>query len=84
MVFSFKYYRGMKSPFFRRRGFFPLSESSVRFPGRGSSSRRSKSIASLLFLRSSGLTVGVSAFSSSRLRCGDPEVLLSRERFNRR
>ncbi|OIV99458.1 hypothetical protein TanjilG_17268 [Lupinus angustifolius] len=84
MVFSFRYYRGMKSPFFRRRGFFPLSESSVRYAGGGSSSRRSKSIASPMFLRSSGLTAGVSAFSSSRLRCGDPEALLSPERFNRR
>ncbi|CAJ1933419.1 unnamed protein product [Sphenostylis stenocarpa] len=80
-VFSFRYYRGMKSPFFRRRGFFPLSESSVRYGG-GSSSRRSKSIASPMFLRSSGLAAA--AFSSSRLRCGDPEALLSPERFNRR
>ncbi|KAK7264342.1 hypothetical protein RJT34_31949 [Clitoria ternatea] len=84
-VFSFRYYRGMKSPFFRRRGFFPLSESSVRYGGGGSSSRRSKSIASPMFLRSSGLAAaGVAAFSSSRLRCGDPEALLSPERFNRR
>ncbi|EEF43329.1 ring finger protein, putative [Ricinus communis] len=83
-VFSFRYYRGMKSPFFRRRGggggFFPLSE---RFPagggGGGGSSRRSKSMASPMFMRSS-----VAAFSSSRLRCGDPEALLSPERFNRR
>ncbi|XP_047149548.1 RING-H2 finger protein ATL65 [Vigna umbellata] len=81
-VFSFRYYRGMKSPFFRRRGFFPLSESSVRYGGGGSSSRRSKSIASPMFLRSSGLAAA--AFSSSRLRCGDPEALLSPERFNRR
>lgn len=71
-VFSFRYYRGMKSPFLRRRGFFPLSESSVRYGGGGSSSRRSKSMASPMFLR------------SSRLRCGDPEALLSPERFNRR
>ncbi|KAI4298393.1 hypothetical protein L6164_031959 [Bauhinia variegata] len=86
-VFSFRYYRGMKSPFFRRRGFFPLSESSMRYAGvgGGSSSRRSKSIASPMFLRSSALAaVGVAAFSSSRLRCGDPEALLSPERFNRR
>ncbi|KAE9600689.1 hypothetical protein Lalb_Chr14g0375541 [Lupinus albus] len=68
MVFLFRYYRGMKSSFFRRRGFFPLSESSVRFVGGGSSSRRSKSIASPMFMRSSGLTAGVSAFSSSMLR----------------
>ena len=88
-VFSFRYYRGMKSPFFRRRGFFPLSESSMRYAGGGggSSSRRSKSIASPMFLRSSVLSsaaVGAAAFSSSRLRCGDPEALLSPERFNRR
>ena len=79
-VFSFRYYRGMKSPFFRRRGFFPLSESSVRYAGDGGSSwRRSKSIASPMFSRSSA-----AVFSSSRLRCGDPEALLSPERFNRR
>ncbi|KAI4295580.1 hypothetical protein L6164_035612 [Bauhinia variegata] len=83
-VFSFRYYRGMKSPFFRRRGFFPLSESSMRYAGAGggSSSRRSKSIASPMFPRSSALSAA--AFSSSRLRCGDPEALLSPDRFNRR
>ncbi|XWS67513.1 hypothetical protein CRYUN_Cryun04dG0012900 [Craigia yunnanensis] len=85
-VFSFRYYRGMKaSPFFRRRGFFPLSESSIRFSGSGGgggSSRRSKSVASPMFLRSAASSVA--AFSSSRLRCGDPEALLSPERFNRR
>ncbi|KAI9128402.1 hypothetical protein K1719_001395 [Acacia pycnantha] len=88
-VFSFRYYRGMKSPFFRRRGFFPLSESSMRSyngGGGGSSSRRSKSIASPMFLRSSAAmaAVGAAAFSSSRLRCGDPEALLSPERYSRR
>lgn len=78
-VFSFRYYRGMKSPFFRRRGgFFPLSE---RCPN-GGSSRRSKSMASPMFMRSAGPSVG--PFSSSRLRSGDPEALLSPERFNRR
>ncbi|KAK7404467.1 hypothetical protein VNO78_05376 [Psophocarpus tetragonolobus] len=77
-VFSFRYYRGMKSPFFRRRAFFPFSESSLRYAA-GTSSRRTKSIASPMFLRSSGLA----AFSSSRLRCGDPEALLSPDRFNR-
>ncbi|XVF00634.1 hypothetical protein REPUB_Repub04eG0017800 [Reevesia pubescens] len=84
-VFSFRYYRGMKaSPFFRRRGLFQLSESSVRFSGGGGggSSRRSKSMASPMFLRSAASSVA--AFSSSRLRCGDPEALLSPERFNRR
>ncbi|XWS62484.1 hypothetical protein CRYUN_Cryun06bG0015200 [Craigia yunnanensis] len=83
-VFSSRYYRGMKaSPLFRRRGFFPLSESSVRFSGSGGgSSRRSKSMASPMFLRSTASSVV--AFSSSRLRCGDPEALLSPERFNRR
>ncbi|KAJ4965054.1 hypothetical protein NE237_016903 [Protea cynaroides] len=83
-VFSFRHYRGMKSPFFRRRpGFFPLSESSLRFAGGGGgggSSRRSKSSLSPMFMRTS---VGM-GFSSSRLRCGDPEALLSPERFNRR
>ncbi|XVE95336.1 hypothetical protein REPUB_Repub02eG0088200 [Reevesia pubescens] len=84
-VFSFRYYRGMKaSPFFRRRGLFPLSESSVRFfgGGGGGSSRRSKSMASPMFLRSAASSVA--AFSSSRLKCGDPEALLTPERFNRR
>lgn len=86
-VFSFRYYRGMKSPFFRRRGgFFPLSESSWRFSNGvgGGSSRRSKSMTSPMFFRSSMSGVGAAAFSSSRLRCGDPEALLSPERFNRR
>ncbi|KAA8536142.1 hypothetical protein F0562_028620 [Nyssa sinensis] len=80
-VFSFRHYRGMKSPFFRRRGgFLPVSESSVRFAGGGVSSRRSKSLASPMFIRSSAGGL----FSSSRLRSGDPEALLSPERFNRR
>ncbi|CAI0406749.1 unnamed protein product [Linum tenue] len=83
---SFRYYyrSGIKSPFFRRRsggggGFFPLSE---RFPahhhhhGGGGSSRRSKSMTSPMFLRPS------SVFSSSRLRCGDPEALISPDRFS--
>lgn len=83
-VFSFQYYRGMKSPFFRRRGLFPLSESNVRFStlgggGGGGSSRRSKSLMSPMFTVRSGAVA-----SSSRLRCGDPEALLSPERFNRR
>ncbi|PIN12366.1 hypothetical protein CDL12_15019 [Handroanthus impetiginosus] len=87
-VFSFRYYRGMKSPFFRRRsigGFFPLSESSARLglSSGGSSSRRTKSFASPMFMRSSAATAGA-LFSSSRLRSGDPEALLSPERFSRR
>lgn len=83
-VFSFRNYRGMKSPFFRRsRGFFPLSESSSRFSvGGGSSSRRTKSMTSPVFMRPSSSSAA--AFSLSRLRCGDPEALLSPERFNRR
>ncbi|XP_060168336.1 RING-H2 finger protein ATL65 [Lycium barbarum] len=86
-VFSFRYYRGMKSPFLRRTrgGFFPLSESSARYStgggGGGSSSRRSKSFASPMFMRTS---VGGGAFSSSRLRSGDPEALLSPDRYHRR
>ncbi|XP_077233199.1 RING/U-box superfamily protein [Tasmannia lanceolata] len=83
-VFSFRYYRNMKSPFHlrrRERPFFTLSESSNRFAGGGGgSSRRSKSLTSPIFIRSSAAT----AFSSSRLRCGDPEALLSPERLNRR
>ncbi|KAF9684317.1 hypothetical protein SADUNF_Sadunf04G0105700 [Salix dunnii] len=87
-VFSFRHYRGMKSPFSRRRGsgFFPLSErfstAGGGFSG-GGSSRRSKSMASPMFLRSSAGS-SMAAFSSSRLRCGDPEALLSPERFGRR
>ncbi|KAJ6395899.1 hypothetical protein OIU77_021039 [Salix suchowensis] len=83
-----RHYRGMKSPFFRRRGsgFFPLSErfstAGGGFSG-GGSSRRSKSMASPMFLRSSAGS-SMAAFSSSRLRCGDPEALLSPERFSRR
>ncbi|XAR72852.1 hypothetical protein NMG60_11019630 [Bertholletia excelsa] len=73
-IFSFRHYRGMKSPFSRRRGggFFPLSESSARYAG-GSSFQRSKQSASPVFMR-----------SSSRMRSGDPEALLSPERLNRR
>lgn len=73
--------------------FFPLSESSARYSGSasvggggGSSSRRrNTSFASPMFMRSSG---GASAssgiFSSSRLRSGDPEALLSPDRYNKR
>lgn len=86
-VFSFRSYRGVvggpvKSPFFRRRGlgFFPLSsEPSVRASSAGPSwSRRSRSMASpsAIFMRGPA--------SSSRMRCGDPEALLSPERLNRR
>ncbi|XP_055815746.1 RING-H2 finger protein ATL65 [Solanum dulcamara] len=85
-VFSFRYYRGMKSPFFRRTrgGFFPLSESSARYStgGGGSSSRRSKSFASPMFMRTSA--AGGVVYSSSRLRSGDPEALLSPDRYHRR
>lgn len=87
-VFSFRHYRGMKSPFFRRRGgggmFFPLSETNVRFSGGGGSSRRSKSMTSPMFFKPATAAFGVGIFSSSRLRCGDPEALLSPERYHRR
>uniref|UniRef100_A0A1J3CLK5 RING-type E3 ubiquitin transferase n=2 Tax=Noccaea caerulescens TaxID=107243 RepID=A0A1J3CLK5_NOCCA len=75
-VFSSRYYRGAKSPFFRRRSgvFFPISE---RIPATGSSSRRTKSMTSPMFFRTA-------PHSSSRLRCGDPEALLSPERWRRR
>ncbi|CAN8258833.1 unnamed protein product [Cochlearia groenlandica] len=75
-VFSFRYYRGAKSPFLRRRSgvFFPISE---RIPATGSSSRRTKSLTSPMFFRTA-------PHSSSRLRCGDPEALLSPERWRRR
>lgn len=78
-VFSLRYYRGVKSPFMRRRGFFPVSESSARYGGAGGgSSRRTKSMTSPMFGRAPA------AFSSSRLRCGDPEALLSPDRYQRR
>ncbi|KAJ0441279.1 putative transcription factor C2H2 family [Helianthus annuus] len=82
-VFSFR----LKSPFFRRRSgsFLPLSEPTDgggSGGGGGSSSRRRKSFASPIFMRQSG--VNVNLFSSSRLRSGDPEALLSSERYNRR
>ncbi|KAK9056709.1 hypothetical protein SSX86_024071 [Deinandra increscens subsp. villosa] len=87
-VFSSRYYRVMKSPFFRRRGgsFLPLSEPDVGGGGGGgSSSRRRKSFASPIFMRQSGVNNNSSIFfSSSRLRSGDPEALLSPERYNRR
>nr|DAD21325.1 TPA_asm: hypothetical protein HUJ06_022788 [Nelumbo nucifera] len=67
----------MESPFFQRRGLFPLSESSVRYSG-GGSLRRTKSLTSPIFMRSSVMA----GFSSSRLRCGDLKALLSPERLN--
>ncbi|CAN1192300.1 RING-H2 finger protein ATL65 [Linum perenne] len=81
---SFRYY--YKSPFSRRRsigsggiagggGFFPLSERITR----SGHSRRSKSMTSPRFFRPSS-----SVFSSSRLRCGDPEALISPDRYSRR
>ncbi|RID63286.1 hypothetical protein BRARA_E02303 [Brassica rapa] len=76
-VFSLRYHRSTKSPFSRRRSgvFFPISE---RIPATGSSSsRRTKSMTSPRFFRTA-------PHSSSRLRCGDPEALLSPERWRRR
>ncbi|KAF3333797.1 RING-H2 finger protein ATL65-like protein [Carex littledalei] len=75
-VFSFRTYRAIKSPFTRRR-----TDSSIRLGyGPGLSARRARSMTSpsMNFLRPS---VG---FYSSRMRCGDPEALLSPERFNNR
>lgn len=74
-VFSFRNYsnRGMKSssPFlFRRRGSLLAPMSSEESPSR----RRSKSMTSPMFGR-------LMMFSSSRLRCGDPEALLSPHRY---
>lgn len=82
IVFSLHHYRGMKSPFSWRRSFLPLSESSVRNGGGGGSSRRRKSLASPMFIRTSAGATGFGL--SNRLRSGDPEALLSPERFNRR
>ncbi|CAO2815114.1 unnamed protein product [Amaranthus hypochondriacus] len=81
-VFSFR--RTIKSPaFFRRRSFFPMSESSasLRYASHGESSRRMKPLpfASPLFGRP-----GNGMFSSSRMRLGDPEALISPERYNNR
>ncbi|KAJ4897841.1 RING-H2 finger protein ATL65 [Raphanus sativus] len=72
-VFSLRYHRSAKSR--RRSGvFFPISE---RIPATGSSSsRRTKSMTSPMFFRTA-------PHSSSRLRCGDPEALLSPERWRR-
>lgn len=81
-VFSFHQYRGMKSPFSRRRSFVPLSEWSVRTSG-GGSSRRRKSLTSPVFIRNSAAASTGFALSS-RLRSGDPEALLSPERYTRR
>lgn len=83
-VFSFRSsQRGfaVKSPFVKRRGFFPLSESRAAAAA-GPSTRRSRAMTSpsAIFIRS----MGVTGFSSSRLRCGDPEALLSPERLDRR
>ena len=85
-VFSFRYCRGMKSPFFQRRWFFPLSERFATFGNGvgGGSSRRTKSMMRPMFMRSLVVVVGAAAFSSSRLWCGDPEALLSPDKFNRR
>lgn len=89
-VFSFRSSRLAKSPaFFKRRGFFPLSsEPSGRLSfGAGPSARRTRSMTSPSSLSlsvraatvpSSSLSV---AFSSSRMRCGDPEALLSPDRL---
>lgn len=74
----------IKSPFVRRWGFVPLS--AVGSGGAVGSSttaiggRRSRSMTSPSAMWM-GRAVG---FSSSRMRCGDPEALLSPERFNRR
>ncbi|KAJ0249139.1 RING-H2 finger protein ATL65 [Hirschfeldia incana] len=71
-VFSLRYHRSAKSR--RRSGvFFPISE---RIPATESSSRRTKSMTSPMFFRTA-------PHSSSRLRCGDPEALLSPERWRR-
>lgn len=70
--------------------FYPLSESSVRFGGSaasggggGSSRRSSKSFASPMFMRTSAGAAG-GFFSSSRQRSGDPEALLSPDRYSKR
>ncbi|PKA56569.1 RING-H2 finger protein ATL65 [Apostasia shenzhenica] len=89
--FSFRsyYHRGgsgvgMKSPFMRRWGFLPLSGGGGGGGGwgpAGSAGRRSRSMTSpagMWAARPSG------GFSSSRMRCGDPEALLSPERLSRR
>ncbi|XP_065022813.1 RING-H2 finger protein ATL65-like [Musa acuminata AAA Group] len=90
-VFSFRSYRGAaaaatlaKSPaFFKRRGFFPLSsEPSGRLStGAGPSSRRSRSMTSPSSLLLRPTASSSLAFSSSRIRCGDPEALLSPDRL---
>ncbi|XP_010532426.1 PREDICTED: RING-H2 finger protein ATL65 [Tarenaya hassleriana] len=74
-VVSFRYQRFTKSPFFRRRSgvFFPLSE---RIPATGGSlSRRMKAMTSPMMIFRTAPEL------PSRLRCGDPEALLSPERL---
>ncbi|KAH0457375.1 hypothetical protein IEQ34_012690 [Dendrobium chrysotoxum] len=76
----------MKSPFCRRWGFVPFNAaggvgaagSSATTTGTGGRRSRSMTSPSAMWM---GRAVG---FSSSRMRCGDPEALLSPERFNRR
>ncbi|KAL0014633.1 hypothetical protein SO802_001702 [Lithocarpus litseifolius] len=68
------------------RGFFLLLE---RFAGSGNgvgggSSRRTKSMMSPMFMRLLVAIAGAVAFSSSWLRPGDLEALLSPDKFNRR
>ncbi|KAK7856361.1 ring-h2 finger protein atl65 [Quercus suber] len=73
-VFSFHYYKGMKSPI------LPIIGKIRQLRQR---CRRTKSMTSPMFMRSSVVIAGAAAFSSSRLRCGDPEALLSPNKFNR-
>lgn len=78
-VFSFRHYTGIKSPFFRRRTGGPRLSSG----GGGASSRRRNFFPSPIFGSRSSVGSG-GVYSSSRLRSGDPEALLSPDRYNRR
>ncbi|KAG0461721.1 hypothetical protein HPP92_022023 [Vanilla planifolia] len=76
---------GMKSPFMRRWGFIPLTGGNIGGMGTlvpSTAGRRSRSMTS----PSSAMWMArpLVGFSSSRLRCGDPEALLSPERLNHR
>ncbi|XP_020577980.1 RING-H2 finger protein ATL65 [Phalaenopsis equestris] len=76
-------YYNRRSPFVRRWGFVPLSGGGGGAVGSSTAAiggRRSRSMTSPSAM-GMGRALG---FSSSRMRCGDPEALISPERFNRR
>ncbi|KAJ6816600.1 RING-H2 finger protein ATL65 [Iris pallida] len=78
-VFSFRANRG------KRRGFFALGGGSAATVGPSWRRSRAMTSPSAVFLRSvAAVGPAVGGFGSSRMRCGDPEALLSPERLQRR